>query len=87
MMGKNLTDIEDNTRMVLFEKHQLYHYKFESGGQCLEVCEARKGENKGKRDIHIGSNSCESCVFNAGYSQKRHYVICRNLIKAISFNK
>jgi hypothetical protein len=92
-MGKNLTNIEDNTRVVLFEKYQLYHYKFEKGGKCLEVCNVRKGEKgslaleRGFSEVHIGSGACEDCIFNAGYSKKMHFVICRNIVKAISFNK
>ena len=85
-MGKDLESIADNTRIVLFEKHQIYYFKTKFG-ECLEGCTAK---NRGieldegyVRYVGIGSGACIQCVYNKGFNHKKNYIICKNLVNVI----
>jgi len=91
-MGKNLTYNEsynENTRLVLIEKSELYFYKFErfgagigltgmleQGGACMEECAIKKTK--------IGSVNCQECVYNKAYHNNKNYIICSKIKQATS---
>ena len=80
----------DNTRVVLFEKHEVYQYKIkvygvdrygkEETGVCLEEC----GVWKQELGVRIGSNACRNCVHNKMYDSDKRYIICRKLSQALN---
>jgi len=87
-MGKDLTKHNENTREVLFEKHEHYYYKFHHtsrgyglkalltpGGICMEDCTIKH--------VRIGSGSCKECIFNKAFDSEKHFVICTRIKDAI----
>ena len=82
-MGKDFNLIDKNTRLVLFEKREVYYYKKDNGGKCFDICNFRKQENT-EHPIHIGSGACNDCFFNNGYDNRKGYIICRKIREAIS---
>jgi hypothetical protein len=83
-VGKDLATYDDNVREVLFEKTEHYCYnaisQFEAAntGACLEKCMLRDDG-----EIMIGSGTCSWCVYNKGFDDDRHYIICSRLSKAL----
>ena len=88
-MGKDLEPVADNTRIVLFEKHQFFYYRTyggKIGHRCLDLCMvSTKNSNiipNVRGEVHIGSNACHECIYNKGFNIQKGYIICSNLVNA-----
>jgi hypothetical protein len=80
--GKKLKLSDENTRIVLFEKHHIYYYKANDNQKCLGICMSSHNENK---RIYIGSYvCCHLCVYNMGFDILERVIYCKNLTEALN---